>query len=91
MQESPGSNRETIETHSLHSHTSVKTSEITCTAYSKKMHTRKNIHSRTYEHHTQRNNTKHEIESQTLLLIQKHLYMGVLKKFSAFSPLLDLE
>ena len=35
MQESPGLDRETIETNSLLSQTSVKTSEITCTAYSK--------------------------------------------------------
>ena len=37
MQESPGSDRETIETHSLPSQTSVSNPEITCTAYTKKM------------------------------------------------------
>jgi hypothetical protein len=45
MQESPGSDRETIVTYSLLSQTSVKTSEITRTAYSKQMHDQKtNIH-----------------------------------------------
>jgi hypothetical protein len=45
MQESPGSDRETIETYSLLSQTSVKTPEITCTTYSKQMHDQKtNIH-----------------------------------------------
>jgi hypothetical protein len=40
MQESPGSDRETIEPYSLLSQTSVKNPEITCTAYSKQMHTK---------------------------------------------------
>jgi hypothetical protein len=41
MQEYPGSDRETIETHSLPSQTSVSNPEITCTTYTKKMHTKK--------------------------------------------------
>jgi hypothetical protein len=45
MQESPDSGRETIETYSLLSQTSVKNSEIACTAYTKKMHNQKPKHS----------------------------------------------
>jgi hypothetical protein len=41
MQESPGSDRETIETYSLLSQTSVKNSEISSIAYSKQLHDQK--------------------------------------------------
>jgi hypothetical protein len=66
MQESPGSDRETIETYSLLSQTSVKKSEITCTTFSKKLHDPKeNIHEHKSIIHRE-NNTNHEIESKTL-------------------------
>ena len=66
MMESPGSDRETIESYSLLSQTSVKTSEITCTSYSKKFHDQKaNIHEHINIIHRE-NNTSHEIESKTL-------------------------
>jgi hypothetical protein len=66
MQESPGSDRETIETYSLLSQTSVKNSEITCTTYSKQLPDQKeNIHEHINIIHRE-NNTSHEIESKTL-------------------------
>jgi hypothetical protein len=45
MQESPGSDRETIETHSLLSHGFQINYEITCTAYSKENAYKENKHS----------------------------------------------
>jgi hypothetical protein len=45
MQEYPGSDRETIETHSHLFQTSINPLKITCKAYSKKLHIKKtNIH-----------------------------------------------
>jgi hypothetical protein len=85
MQESPGSNRETIETHSLLSQTSVKPLKSHAQHIQKKMHTRKQELMSIIL--TQRNNTNHESESKTFFY-QFNLYMGALHKFSACSSLL---
>jgi hypothetical protein len=65
MQESPHSNRETIETHSLLSQTSVKPLQSPAQHIQKKTHTKEaNIH----EHNvnTEKPTPNHEIESKTL-------------------------
>jgi hypothetical protein len=64
MQESPGSNRETIENHSLLSLTSVKPLKSHAQHIQKQMHDRKQTTMSIIS--PQRNNTNHEIESKAL-------------------------
>jgi hypothetical protein len=84
MQESPGSDRETIETHSLLSQTSVKNYENTYTTYQSNCMTRKqNIHEHINIIH--RETTPTMKLNQRLYSINSNLYMGVLHRFSACS------
>jgi hypothetical protein len=89
MQESPGSDRETIETHSLPSQTSVSNPEITCTAYTKQMHTKK-TYIQEHINNIHRETTPDMKLNQRLSSINSNLYMGVLHKFSACSLFLLL-
>jgi hypothetical protein len=65
MQESPGSDRETIETHSPLSQTSVKPLK-SHTQHIQKIAYEESKHSPTDKHIHRENNTNHEIESKSL-------------------------
>jgi hypothetical protein len=88
LQESPGSDRETIETYSLSLSDFSLNPEITCTTYTKQMHNQKtNIHEHINNLH--RETTPAMNLNQNFILLIQHLYMGVLHNFSACSSLLN--
>jgi hypothetical protein len=76
LQESLGSIRETIETHSLNFSDFRLKHEITCTAYTKQMHNKKKTFMSITSIHREITQTM-KLNQSFLLLIQ-YLYMGVL-------------